>query len=157
MTVMITSAGMLGVHVARTMLDQGVGVLLYAPEPSRTYVESVVGRDRKLFSIDRSDTRDLARMIELILKVGVTRILHIPPLFGDVHEEQPSLDFQNSVAASINPLEAARIRGLARITVVGPRAGFESIGQDDPDTLTYGASAFGVPNSFDSAYRSMME
>jgi nucleoside-diphosphate-sugar epimerase len=129
MTVLITDAGLIGSHVARALLDQGVGVLMYDPSPSRPYVESVIGTDRKLFKVETGDVRDLPRIIDLMLRVGVTRILHPIGATSPRADEQPSLAFQVRVQGTLNLVEAARIRSLSRIVLVtstdGPDSSFD--------------------------------
>lgn len=157
MTVLITGAGLIGTHVARAMLDQGTGVVLYDPDPSPAYIQSVVGPDRKLFRVERGDVRDLPRIMELMLSLGVTRILHTAGFLGPRVEENPSLAFQVNVAGTLNLIEAARIRGLARIVLISsnyvyfdpePPPGEGPIPEDTP---------YRVPGTFYGAYKAMAE
>ncbi len=157
MTVLITGAGMIGTHVARTLLDQGVGVLLYDPDPPARYIESVVGPDRKLFRVERGDVRDFPRIMDLMLRLGVTRILHTAGIVGPRVDENPSLAFQTNVEGTMNVIEAARIRSLARVVVVS-----SSFVYSNPD-VPYGegpvreSAVYGVPTSFYAAYKAMAE
>jgi UDP-glucose 4-epimerase len=157
MTVLITGAGLIGTHVAKTLLDQGVGVVLYDPNPAQRYIESVVGPDRKLFRVERGDVRDLPHLIDLALRVGVTRILHTAGLVGPAAEESPSLSFQVNVAGTLNLLELARIRSLARVVFVSsnfvyfdpePPPGAAPLSEDLP---------YRVPSSYYAAYKAAAE
>ncbi len=157
MTVLITGAGLIGTHTARILLDQGVGVLLYDPNPSMRYIESVVGPDRKLFKVERGDVRDFPRLMDLALRVGVTRILHTAGLVGPGAEESPSQSFQVNVAGTLNLVELARIRSLARIALVSssfvyfdPEAppGEGPIHEDVP---------YRVPDSYYATYKATAE
>jgi nucleoside-diphosphate-sugar epimerase len=154
---LITGAGLIGTHTAKTLLDQGVGVVLYDPEPSLRYIESVVGPDRKLFRVERGDVRDLPRLIDLALRVGVTRILHTAGLVGPAAEESPSLSFQVNVAGTLNLIELARIRSLARIVFVS--SSFVYFDADPPpgDQPIPEELPYRVPSSFYAAYKAAAE
>src|SRR5436309_6233276 len=110
MTILVTGSGLLGTHAARALLDQGTGVVLYDPDPSSEYIERVVGADRKLFYIEPGDVRDFARLIDVVLRRGVTRILHTAAIAGAAATENPTAVFQTNVAGALNLIEVARIR-----------------------------------------------
>jgi nucleoside-diphosphate-sugar epimerase len=155
MTVLITGAGLIGTHTARTLLDQGVGVVLFDPEPNLPYIESVVGPDRKLFRVERGDVRDLPRIVDLMLRVGVTRILHTAALRGAQVEENPSLAFHLNVAGTLNLLEATRIRGLARVVLVSSSAIYPAT--DGGASPLAEREPYGVPGKLTAAYQVMSE
>ena len=155
MTILITGAGLIGTHTARALLDQGTGVVLYDPSPSQSYIESVVGRDRKLFRIERGDVRDFPRIMDIVLRLGVTRILHTAALVGPGADENPGQAFQVNVAGTLNLIEAARIRSLGRIVFVsssrvygGAPSSEGALREDVP---------YHVPSSFYGAFKAMAE
>lgn len=145
MTVLITDAGMVGTHVAKTLLDQGVGVLMYDPSPSLPYVESVTGLDRKLFRIEEGDVRDVPRILDLMLRLGVTRIFHPIGATAPSTESQPSLAFQVRVSGTLNLIEAARIRSLSRIVIAS------SADQPTGAAAEHDPRSSPPPESFDGA------
>ncbi len=157
MTVLITGAGLIGTHTAKILLDQGVGVLLYDPNPSPSYIESVVGPNRKLFRVERGDVRDFPRLMDLALRVGVTRILHTAGLVGPGAEESPSQAFQVNVAGTLNLIELARIRSLARIVFVS--SNFVYFDPDGPpgDGPIPENVPYRVPDSYYATYKAAAE
>ncbi len=157
MTVLITGAGLIGTHTARILLDQGVGVLLYDPNPSPRYVESVVGSDRKLFRVERGDVRDFPRLMDLALRVGVTRILHTAGLVGPGAEESPSQAFEINVGGTLNLIELARIRSLARIVIVSSNfVYFDPAGPPGDDPIREDVP-YRVPDSYYATYKAASE
>jgi UDP-glucose 4-epimerase len=157
MTVLITGAGLVGTHTAKILLDQGVGVLLYDPNPSLRYIESIVGTDRKLFKVERGDVRDFPRLMDLALRVGVTRILHTAGLVGPGAEESPSQAFQVNVAGTLNLIELARIRSLARIVVVSSSfVYFDPEGPPGSGPITEDVP-YRVPDSYYATYKAAAE
>ena len=99
MTILVTGAGLIGTHTARALLDQGVGVVLYDSAPDENYIESVVGPDRKLFYVERGDVRDFASLIDVVLRRGVTRILHAAAIGGSLAAETPGPRFRSTLRA----------------------------------------------------------
>lgn len=156
MTVLVTSGGLLGAHAARMLLDQGLGVTLFDPNPQMSYVERVVGEDRKLFYVEAGETRDFPRLMDVMLGRGITRILHVGAFEAAGPEDTPSLAFQASVAGTLNVIEAARIRSLNRIVVVVSAA--YPAPEDAPSGQEpYTAGHSTGPSSFRAAYLSMTE
>ena len=155
LTILVTGAGLIGTHTARALLDQGTGVVLYDPSPSQSYIESVVGPDRKLFRIERGDVRDFPRIMDLVLRLGVTRILHTAALVGPGADENPGQAFQVNVAGTLNLIEAARIRSLGRIVLVSSSYVYADASSAD-GTLREDAP-YGVPGSFYGAFKAMAE
>lgn len=157
MTVLVTGAGLIGTHTARMLLDQGTGVVLYDPDPLPRYIESVVGPDRKLFYVERGDVRDFPRLMDVMLRRGVTRILHTGGLVGPRVDENPYFAFDSNVAGTLNVIEATRQRSLARVVFVSsndvyfdpdPPPGEGSIPEETP---------YRVPGTFYGAYKAMAE
>lgn len=155
MTVLVTGAGLVGTHVAKLLLDQGAGVVLYDSSPSHSYIESVVGPDRKLFHVERGDVRDLPRIIDLVLRLGVTRILHSAALVGPSADENPSLAFDVNVAGTRNLIEAARIRSLARIVFIS--SNYVYFDAEPPPTPIPERTPYRNPATFYGAYKAMAE
>src|SRR2546423_5883514 len=118
MTILVTGAGLIGTHAARALLDQGTGVVLYDEAPDDGYIESVVGANRKIFYVERGDVRDFPRLIDVVLRRGVTRILHTAAVAGRLAEDNPAEALQIDVVGTLNLIEIARIRSLARIAIV---------------------------------------
>ncbi len=161
LTILITGAGLVGTHTARTLLDQGTGVVLYDPNPSQSYIESVVGPDRKLFRIERGDVRDFPRIMDLVLRLGVTRILHTAALVGPGADENPGQAFQVNVAGTLNLIEAARIRSLGRIVLVSSSTVYADLPSTEGTLAAEGTlredAPYGVPGSFYGAFKAMAE
>jgi nucleoside-diphosphate-sugar epimerase len=156
MTILVTGAGLIGTHTARALLDQGTGVVLYDPNPSLSYIESVVGADRKLFRVERGDVRDFPRIMELILRLGVTRILHTAAVVGPGADENPGQAFQVNVAGTWNIIEATRIRSLARLVLVSSNSVYAN-GDGPPDQTLHENTPYHEPDSYYGASKAMAE
>src|SRR5947207_12362978 len=157
MTILVTGAGLIGTHAARALLDQGTGVVLYDAAPDDAYIESVVGTDRKIFYVERGDVRDFPRLTDVVLRRGVTRILHTITLAGPLVEENPGAAFHINVAGTLNLIEIARIRSLARIVLVSS-SGVYGDGEQPPGEGPIVEHEVGWPSSsFDGAYNAMAE
>jgi UDP-glucuronate 4-epimerase len=157
MTILVTGAGLIGTHAARALLDQGTGVVLYDPEPSSSYIESVVGVGRKLFYVERGDVRDFPRLIDVVLRRGVTRILHTAGMAGAAAADNPGQAFQVNVAGTLNLIELARIRSLARIVIVSSSDVYGNGDQPAGDAPIAEHEAGWPSISFEGAYRAMAE
>src|SRR5687767_12031814 len=118
MTILVTGAGLIGTNTAKLLLDQGVDVCLYDPNPSASYIESVVGPDHKQLSVERGDTRDFANIIEVMRRHDVTHILHTGGVLSTRVDENPYQAFQSNVLGTLNAIEAARLHGLARVVFI---------------------------------------
>lgn len=150
MTVLVTGAGLIGTNTAKLLLDQGADVCLYDPNPSASYIESVVGPDRKLLYVERGDTRDFANIIEVMRRRDVTRILHTGGVLSTRVDENPYQAFQSNVLGTLNAIEAARLHGLARVVFVSSRQAILM------DPASDGAP-FPIPDSLYGAYNAMTE
>lgn len=158
MTVLVTGAGLIGTHTAQLLLDQGAGVCLYDPNPSPAYVESVVGPDRKLCYIERGDVRDLATMIEVMRRRGVTRILHTGGLLSTRVDENPYMAFQTNVLGTLNAIEAARLHGLARVVFVSSAMVYQGGPSLAPSEAPISEDTpYWLPSSLYGAYKAMAE
>lgn len=157
MTVLITGAGLIGTHAARSILDQGAKVLLYDPEPSPSYIESVVGKDRPLCLVERGDVRDLARMVDLIRRLGVTRVLHTGGLVGPRVDENPYMAFQTNVLGTLNVIEAARMHGLSRVVFVSSNYVYLDPEPPQGEGPISETTPHAAPGTFYGAYKAMAE
>jgi nucleoside-diphosphate-sugar epimerase len=157
MTILVTGAGLIGTHAARALLDQGTGVVLYDPDPSAGYIESVVGRDRKIFYVERGDVRDFPRVMDVVLRRGVTRILHTAAITGPLATENPGLAFQVNVAGALNLIEVARMRSLARIVLASSSDVYGDGDQPPGDGPILEHEAGWPSSSFDAAFKAMTE
>jgi nucleoside-diphosphate-sugar epimerase len=95
--------------------------------------------------------------MDLALKVGVTRILHTAGLVGPGAEESPSQAFQVNVAGTLNLIELARIRSLARIVFVS--SSFIYFDSESPpgDGPIPENVPYRVPNSYYATYKAAAE
>ena len=150
MTVLVTGAGLIGTNTARLLLDQGAGVCLYDPNPSPSYIQSVVGADRKLLYVERGDTRDFANIVEVMRRRGVTRILHTGGVLATRVDENPYQAFQSNVLGTLNAIEAARLHGLARVVFISSRQATLM------DRSSEGAP-FPIPDTLYGTYNAMTE
>ena len=157
MTILVTGAGLIGTHAARALLDQGTGVVLYDPDPDAAYIERVVGQDRTIFYVERGDVRDFPRLIDVVLRRGVTRILHTAAVAGPAAAENPALAFQIDVAGTLNLIEVARIRSLARIVFVSSSDVYGNGDQPPGDSPVVEHEVKWPSSSFDAAYKAMAE
>lgn len=157
MTILITGAGLVGAHAARALLDQGAGVALYDPDPHAEYIESVAGRDRKAFYVERGDVRDFPRLMDVVLRRGVTRILHTAGIAGPLVADNPGLAFQVNVVGTLNLIEVAKIRSFARIVVVSSSDVYGDGDQPLGDSRIREREVGWPSASFDGAYKAMVE
>lgn len=157
MTILVTGAGLIGTHAARGLLDQGTGVVLYDPDPLPDYIERVVGADRKLFYVERGDVRDFPRLIDVVLRRGVTRILHTAGIAGPPAADNPAQAFQVNVAGALNLIELARIRSLARIVIVSSSDVYRNGGQPPGESPISEHDVAWPSSSFDGAFKAMSE
>lgn len=150
MTVLVTGAGLIGTNTAKLLLDQDTGVCLYDPNPSASYIQSVVGPDRKQLYVERGDTRDFANIIEVMRRREVTRILHTGGVLSTRVDENPYQAFQSNVVGTLNAIEAARLHGLERVVFISSRQATLM------DPASDGAP-FPIPDSLYGAYNALTE
>lgn len=150
MTVLVTGAGLIGTNAARLLLEQGESVCLYDPNPSASYIESVVGANRPQLSIERGDTRDFASIVEVLRRRGVTRILHTGGVLAARVDENPYQAFQNNVVGTLNAVEAARLHDLDRVVFISSR-------QATLLDVSSPGAPFPVPDSLYGAYNAITE
>lgn len=139
-------AGFIGSHVADLLLARGARVTV-ADRPSDTYPEKLahIKNEIELVPVDLFDLEDTRRAFN-----GQDIIFNLAARTGsiDFNKRHPGTVFHDSVAMSLNMLEAARLAGAERSLVVSSSCVYpqdapvptpESAGfQGDPEGANYG-------------------
>src|SRR5438093_10881223 len=102
MTVLVTGAGLIGTNTARLLLEKDESVVLYDPNPSQSYIQSVVGSGADKVAIERGDTRDFPHIVEVMRRHNVNRILHTGGVLSTRVDENPYQAFQSNVVGTLN-------------------------------------------------------
>ena len=112
MDVLITGAGMVAVHAARSLIEQGHRVTLFSTTPRTDYIRRVADHEVPFIS---GDIRELPAVIAA---VGATRpdvVVHTAARIGLAAQRSPYAGFQVNVVGSINVAEAVRLHGVKRL------------------------------------------
>ncbi|HKA33384.1 MAG TPA: NAD(P)-dependent oxidoreductase [Candidatus Binatia bacterium] len=116
MNVLITGAGLIGCHVAKRAADAGNKVVIYDLSPNRDYIDKIVGRDRT--GIVAADMRDLPALLSALERFDIDTVVATAGLIGKRVAENSYTGATNNILATINTLEAARLRRLRRVVYV---------------------------------------
>lgn len=116
MNVLITGAGLIGCHFAKRAADAGNRVAIYDLSPNREYIDKIVGRDRA--EIVAADMRDLPALLSALERFDIDTVVATAGLIGKRVAENSYTGATNNILATINTLEAARLRRLRRVVYV---------------------------------------
>ncbi len=116
MNVLITGAGLIGCHVAKRAADAGNKVVIYDLSPNRDYIDKIVGRDRA--EVVAADMRDLPALLGALERSNIDTVVATAGLIGKRVAENSYTGATNNILATINTLEAARLRRLRRVVYV---------------------------------------
>jgi UDP-glucose 4-epimerase len=121
MAVMVTGgAGMLGLHVARALAEQGQSVVAYSTSGAPPRAELVLGEFASRVTFIAGNILDLARLRGIVEKFEVSGIIHTAAL---TLESQARADphgvFSVNVGGTANVLEAARLGKMRRVVYIG--------------------------------------
>lgn len=111
MTVLITGAGLIGRHVATTLLARGTSVVLIdRREPSS-------GSLPKDASLRVGDINDLDFVRDVVATFGAEDVVHTAALLATNAHDNPPLAVTTNVLGAVNFLELARLGVLRRVVL----------------------------------------
>ena len=113
MSTLITGAGMLGVHLAKDLADQGEKVALFELSPVNWYIDKVAGKDRA--DVIRGDVTNVGDLVAAIQRTNADCLVHTVGLLGGAVAAAPYTAFKVNVGGTVNALEAARLTGVKRV------------------------------------------
>lgn len=139
MATMVTGgAGMLGLHVARALAEQGQSVVAYSTSGAPPRAELVLGEYASRVTFIAGNILDLARLRGIVEEFEVSGIVHTAAL---TLESQARADphgvFSVNVGGTANVLEAARLGKMRRVVYIGSaseygrRPDLRPIGEDE--------------------------
>lgn len=111
MTILVTGAGLLGLHIAEQLHRRGDSFVLADIRPGQWHTRSAV------HEVAACDVSDLEALLALIDRHGVTRIIHTAAVLAVAARNTPRAAVQVNILGTANVLEAARMRKLARAVV----------------------------------------
>ena len=111
MNILITGAGLVGCHVARTLSERGHRPALYDVSPRENYVRRVAG-DLPVF---RGDVRDLPALVETMQQERTDAVVHTAYVIGDRLAQRPYAGLGANIGGAIAVAEAARLTGVPRL------------------------------------------
>jgi len=116
MNILITGAGLIGVHTARQAIAAGGKVALFDLSPNRDYIQKIAGKDQ--VEIVAADVRDLPALLSALERFSIDTLIHTAGLIGSRVQENSYTGATNNILGTINVLEAARLRRLRRVIYV---------------------------------------
>lgn len=137
--------GFLGSYVAKQLLEQGDGVVLYSRSAPKANSMGEVLSDEQISELvyEEGDLTDLCRLIHVCQDNGVDMIIHIAGMLLDACNRNPIKAVQTNILGTLNCFETARILGMKRVvwassnSAVGTKKGLpEIIPNDAPHSPT---------------------
>ncbi len=121
MAVMVTGgAGMLGLHVARALAEQGHNVVSYSPSGAPPCPEAVLGQYATSVTFLSGNILDLSGLLKAAEKFQVSGIVHTAALTLESQARaRPHDVFSVNVGGTENVLEVARLRKMRRVIYIG--------------------------------------
>lgn len=130
MKLLITGAGLIGVHTARQAIEKGHTVALLDQAPNATYLAQVLGDHRDKLSLVEADICDLYGLTRGVQNLNVDTVVHTAGLIGKRLEDDPYKGIHTNVMGSINVMEASRRADVKRVVFLS------SFGVYDRDRIT---------------------
>ncbi len=111
MNILITGAGLVGCHVARTLSERGHRAALYDVSPREDYIRRVAGD----LPVVRGDVRDLPALVETMQQERTDAVVHTAYVIGDRLAQRPYAGLGANIGGAIAVAEAARLTGAGRL------------------------------------------
>ena len=111
MNILITGAGLVGCHVARTLSERGHRAALYDVSPREDYIRRVAGD----LPVVRGDVRDLPALVETMQQERTDVVVHTAYVIGDRLAQRPYAGLGVNIGGAIAVAEAARLTGARRL------------------------------------------
>ena len=139
MAVLVTGgSGILGLHLARCLGDQGETVVAYSTSGAPPHAGLVLGEAAARVSFVTGDILDLDRLRKIAEEFSVGGVIHAAALTGEAQARaRPHEVFSVNVAGTSNVLELARLRKMRRVVYIGSaseygrRADLRPIGEEE--------------------------
>lgn len=110
MAILLTGAtGFVGRNIARTLLDRGEQVVLFAPEPPRVALDGA--------TVTTGDVRSAADLDRAFAAAPIDRVIHAAALTPDAaaEAERPELIVDVNIGGTVQLMQAARRAGVRRV------------------------------------------
>ncbi len=115
MTILVTGAGIIGCHTAKALAARGDRVVLLDAAPQPEPIAGILaGAAAEIVTGDVADSDALLRLID---RHGITRIVHTAAMLSAGIRRDPRRGIEVNIMGSVNVLDAARTRGLARVVL----------------------------------------
>ena len=120
--------GLIGSHVTRLLVQEGVRVIIYDINPVRNrMIDDLLGKQGGSdIEIIQGDVLDLAHLIRITQEYQVNKIIHMAALLPGACSANPLSAIKVNCIGTINILETAKILGVDKVvwessqTVFGP-------------------------------------
>lgn len=130
MTTLVTGAGLTGSYVARALQSLGEPVVLQDVIIDREALGRILDLDA--VALVRNDLIDLPELVRTLERHDVTRIIHTASLTSDVWQH-PYRGARVNIEAFLNVYEAARLRGVERVTISSTASVYAAANTADPE------------------------
>ncbi len=161
MAVMVTGgSGVLGLHVARALGEQGQDVLAYSTSGAPPNAEVVLGDFASRVTFVQGNILDLDRLRQTAERFGVIGIIHAAALTGEAQARaRPHEVFSVNVGGTANVLEVARLAKMRRVAYIGSaseygrRPDLRPIGEDEVNVQGFYAETKFLGHRLGQRYR----
>ncbi|MDR7418411.1 MAG: NAD-dependent epimerase/dehydratase family protein [Armatimonadota bacterium] len=118
MTTLVTGgAGVVGSYVVRDLVARGERPLVVDTAIPDAWDQEFGGR----VDVERTDIRDLDRLVALFGRYRVRTVLHLAALTGAASDDEPLVMFGVNMTGTMHVLEAARRTGARRVVMASTR------------------------------------
>jgi threonine 3-dehydrogenase len=147
LSILITGGcGLIGVGLARILLDQGRDVVLMDITPAQALPADLAGR----VAYVQGDVTDFSEMINAFRDHGITDVFHLAATLSAPSEANPWRAYKINTEGTYHALEASRICGVNRF-VFSSSMGTYGLGHDgdvSDDTIQQPIIIYGVTKVF---------
>ena len=137
-TLVTGGSGVVGLHVARCLAEQGEGVVACSPSGAPPHAELVLGEAAGRVRFVQGDILDAGRLRQIAEEFNVGGVIHAAALTGEAQARaRPREVFSVNVTGTLNVLELARQKRMRRVVYIGSaseygrRADLRPIGEDE--------------------------
>lgn len=115
-TLVTGGSGFIGVHLMKTLAEQGAEIINYDIRPPSAELDKFLGKVKDKITFVKGNILDLPTLIFSVKERKVQRIVHMAALFDPQESNQiPYLTHQVNVLGTLHVLETARIFNLKRL------------------------------------------
>ncbi len=132
--------GMIGAHVARTLLAEGLKPILFDFAPSADNIADIADE----VIVERGDIGSMSDLVEVVSRHGVSRIVHLAAVLTIQAAVKPASSVVTNCAGTAHVFSLAKLFGMKRVVyassaaVYAPRPYYETllgrhtVTEDDP-------------------------